>query len=97
MRWPFVEPDDFADADFFCPIGGAGRAEVHEVDAGDHQDQDGDKGKDIDVIDIAVCLQLVGFIGMEMDVVERHRVIDKMTAALGHVTRRCGAYSAIPD
>ena len=54
MRCPFVEPATLPDAHFFGAVGGAGGAEVHEIDAGDQKDKHGDDGEDVYELDIAV-------------------------------------------
>ena len=38
--------DDLAQADLAGPLAGAGRGQVHEVDAGDPEDEEGDGGED---------------------------------------------------
>ena len=37
--------DDLAQPDLLGPVGRAGRGQVHEVDAGDEQDEQGDEPK----------------------------------------------------
>ena len=66
----FCRAGDLADAHFFCAVGGAGGAEVHEIDAGDQQDEHGDDGEDVYELDIAVGFELIRLIGMEVHVGE---------------------------
>jgi len=66
----FCRAGDLADAHFLCTVGGAGGAEVHEIDAGDQEDEHSNDGEDVNELDIAVSFELVGLIGMEMDVCE---------------------------
>src|SRR6185437_16294813 len=72
-----ARPQHLADADLTGtgsrPCGG----QVHEVDTGDEQDEDGDGAEDIDVFDVAVVRELVGTMGMEMDIRERSGVEPK--------------------
>jgi len=66
----FRRAGDLADAHFPGAVGGAGSAEVHEIDAGDQQDEHGDDGEDVYKLDIAVGFELTRFIGMEVHVGE---------------------------
>jgi len=61
---------DLADAHFLCAVGGAGGAEVHEIDAGDQEDEHGNDGEDVYELDIAVGFEFTRLIGMEVHVGE---------------------------
>ena len=69
MRCPFVA-GNLADAHFLCAVGGAGRAKVHEIDAGDQEDEHSDHGEDVYELDIAVGFEFTRLIGMEVHVGE---------------------------
>src|SRR6185437_9517564 len=64
-----------SDAYLFGAIGRAGRAEIHEIDAGDHQYEYGDEREHIYIGDIPIGLHLVGFVGMQMDVGQGHELV----------------------
>jgi len=66
----FCRAGDLADAHFLGAVGGAGGAEVHEIDAGDQDDEHGDDREDVYELDVAVGFELTGLIGMEMHVGE---------------------------
>lgn len=66
----FCRTGDLADAHFLCAVGATGGAEVHEIDAGNQEDEHGDDGEDVNELDIAVGFELAGLIGMEVDVGE---------------------------
>ena len=44
----------FSHSHFLCPAGGTGGGKVHKIDAGDHQDEQRDSGKDIYIRNVAV-------------------------------------------
>ena len=66
----FCRAGDLADAHFPGAVGGAGSAEVHEIDAGDQEDEHGDDGEDVYELDIAVGFELTRLIGMEVHIGE---------------------------
>ena len=66
----FCGPGHLPDAHFLCAVGGAGGAEVHEIDAGDQEDKHGDDGKDVYILDIAVGFELAGLIGIKVHIGE---------------------------
>ena len=74
MSWLRWAPDDLAEADFPGPVGRAGRRQVHEVDAGDQQDEKRDQGKNAHVLDVALGKPLEFEPGMQMDGLERLEV-----------------------
>jgi len=75
-------PRNFADADFLGTAGGAGGAEVHEVDTGDQEDEGGDDGKNIDVGDTAVGLDLAIQVGVQVDIGDCHNGVSEMVTRL---------------
>ena len=62
--------DRLPDADLPGPGRGAGGRQVDEIDAGHKEDTQGDKGKDIDVGDIPIRLQLEFVVGAQVDILE---------------------------
>ena len=66
----FCRAGDLADTHFFGTVRRAGGAEVHEIDAGDQEDEHGDDGEDVYILDIAVGFELTRLIGMEVHVGE---------------------------
>jgi len=66
----FCRAGDLADTHFSGTVGAAGGAEVHEIDAGDQEDEHGDDGEDVYILDIAVGFELTRLIGMEVHVGE---------------------------
>ena len=75
---PFGRTGDLTDTHFFCTLCRAGGAEVHEIDAGDQQDEHGNDREDVYELDIAVGFKLVRLIGMEVDVSEGEDAILEM-------------------
>ena len=64
----FCRAGDLADAHFPGAVGAARSAEVHEIDAGDQEDEHGDDGEDVYELDIAVGFELTRLIGIEVHV-----------------------------
>src|ERR1700722_3341701 len=60
--------DDFSDAHFLCPVGGPCGGQVYEIDTGDQQDDDGDKGKEGDVLAADGFVAIAG--GVEINVLQ---------------------------
>ena len=58
---------DFPDADLLGPEGGPGGGEVHIVDAGDQEDEEGDGAENGDAAGIAVLFHFVVEMGMKVD------------------------------
>ena len=52
---PAARPDDLAQADLAGPLGRAGRGQVHEVDAGDPDDEQGDRARTCRYIECRCC------------------------------------------
>src|SRR5579863_7007665 len=84
----FCRAGDLADADFLCAIGGAGGAEVHEIDAGDQEDEHGDDGEDVYELNIAVDIELTRLIGMEVHIGEGEDAAAEMIARFLEVGTR---------
>ena len=62
-----ARPDDLAQADLLGPLEGPGRGQVHVVDAGDDQDEDGDRGEEEDEAGVADQAEIEIGPGMEVD------------------------------
>ena len=74
----FGRAGDLADAHFLGTLRRAGGRQVHEVDAGDQEDEHRDDGEDVNELDIAVGFELVRLIGMEVDVDEGEDAVPEM-------------------
>src|SRR5882724_7767550 len=72
-----------ADADFPCTLSGAGRSEVHEVDARDEQDDRGDERKELYKFYCTAILLSIGEVVIEMPVI--HRPEEHVDLGIGHV------------
>ena len=60
------------------PLGRAGGGQVHEVDAGDQQNERGDHRKYVHVGDMAVRLQLPKYVGVQVDIDQRLEKVNEM-------------------
>ena len=69
-----ASPDNFSYSDFPGPPARPGRGQVHEVDAGDGQDDDGDGRENIDLENIAVAAEFPSQFGTEMDGGQRFKM-----------------------
>jgi hypothetical protein len=67
---PAGRAHDLAEADLLGSLDGAGRGEVHEVDAGDDQDEGGDDREQDDRAEIARGLVFGPCVGGEVDVLD---------------------------
>lgn len=84
----FCRAGDLADAHFLGAVGAAGGAEVHEIDAGDQEDEHRDHGEDIYILDIAVGFELTRLIGMEVHVGKGEDAAPEMITRLLEVGAR---------
>lgn len=74
----FCRAGDLADPHFPGAVRRAGSAKVHEIDAGDQEDEHGDDGEDVYILDIAVGFELTRLIGMEVHVSDREDATPEM-------------------
>ncbi len=58
---------DLSDSDLLRSAGGTGRGQVHEVDAGDYENEDGQRREYVYVPDVAVGPDLVIKVGVQVD------------------------------
>ena len=58
---------DLTDADLFCPSCRPGRGQVHIVDTGDDDHEQGDRGKNIDIGDAAKFFRLTLEVRMQVN------------------------------
>jgi len=84
----FCGAGHLADTHFFGTIGRAGGAEVHEIDAGDQEDEHGDDGEDVYKLDIAVGFELIRLIGIEVHVREGKDWVSEMITRFPEVGDR---------
>ncbi len=70
---------DFSQPDFPGPVGRAGRGQVHKVDAGDEEDEQGDRREGVDILDRLV-VPAEAEVSVQVDVDERHQ--HKLSAAV---------------
>ena len=84
----FCRAGHLADAHFLGAVGASGGAEIHEIDAGDQEDEHGDDGKDVNELDIAVGFQLVRLIRIEVHVGEREDLVPEMITRFPEVGDR---------
>jgi len=84
----FCRAGDLADAHFLGAVGASGGAEVHEIDAGDQEDEHGDDGEDVYKLDIAVGFQLIRLIGIEVHVGEGEDWVPEMITRFPEVGDR---------
>ena len=84
---------DLADTHLPGAVGTAGGAEVHEIDAGDQEDEHCDDGKYVYELDIAVGFELTGLIGIEVHVGEGEDAAPEMITCFLEVGARSVEHS----
>lgn len=82
-----------ADAHFPGAVGAAGGAEVHEIDAGDEEDEHRDDGENVYELDIAVDFKLTRFSGMKVYVGKGKDGAPEMTTRFLEVSPRSMEHS----
>lgn len=84
----FCRASNLTDAHFPGAVGTSGGTKVHEIDAGDQEDEHGDEGEDVYKLDITVGFELTGLIGMEVHIGEGKDRAPEMIAPLLEVGTR---------
>lgn len=89
----FCRAGDLADAHFLGAVGAASGAEVHEIDAGDQEDEHSDDREDVYELDIAVGFELTRLIGMEVHIGEGENAAPEMITRFLEVGARSVEHS----
>ena len=85
---PSQRTDDLSHAHFTGPVGRTSRGQVHEVDAGDQKDENGDDGENVHILD-GPRHSVVSEIRMQM------HPCDRIQLQIGQTLRKFGANEAV--